>query len=465
MTKLNIFLHHRDLRYQDNTTMIKQLKEEGPITPVFIFDPIQIDPDKNKYFSNGLVEFMIETLKEYNDEIKAKDGELYYFYGISLDILENIHKKIGINSLGFNYEYSPFGIKRDNEIKKFAEQHNIKIYCEEDILLHDILTNKTLNPKNGKPYLVYTPYFNHVMSLKVREVDSFKKFKFLKNTELKKNKYSFDKLDSLYESNKNLNVAGGRKAALKILKNLKEFDKYAENRDQLSYQTTMLSAYINFNVVSIRVIYETVVNTFNKNHGLIREFIFRDYYHTIVYNFPHVIGGNFYSKFDKIKWENNTKYFNAWCKGETGYPVVDAAMKQLTTANYMHGRLRMLTASFLIKNLQVDWRKGEKFFAQNLEDYNIYNNWGGWTNIADCAPSSQSYFRVFSPEAHSKKYDKKCEYIKKWLPELKDVPNEDIHSWEANHKKYLDQGIKYNAPIVDFKKSRDEFLKFYKKYQ
>jgi deoxyribodipyrimidine photo-lyase len=127
--------------------------------------------------------------------------------------------------------------------------------------------------------------------------------------------------------------------------------------------------------------------------------------------------------------------------------------------------MRMMTASFLIKNLQVDWRKGERFFAQNLEDYNIYNNWGGWTNIADCAPSSQSYFRVFSPEAHSKKYDKKCEYIKKWLPQLADVPNEDIHSWEKNHQKYLDQGVKYHAPIVSFAKTRDEFLKFYKKYQ
>lgn len=462
MSKLNIFLHHRDYRFQDNTTMIKQLREEGTVVPVFIFDPIQIDPDKNKYFSNGFVEFMIESLKEYNEELKEKKGELYYFYGNTLDILKYINKKIGINSIGFNYEYSPFGKKRDNEIKKFAEEQSINFYCEEDILLHDILTGQTLNPKSGKPYLVYTPYYNHLMNLKVRDVDSFKKFKFAKSSELKKIKYYFDELDSFYEPNENLNVRGGRKAALKILKNLGNFDKYEENRDQLTYQTTMLSAYINLNLVSIREIYEKIVETFNKKHGLIRELIFRDYYHTMVHLFPHVIGGNFYPKFDKVKWENNTKYFNAWCKGETGYPIVDAAMKQLTITNYMHNRMRMMTASFLIKNLQVDWRKGERFFAQNLADYNIYNNWGGWTNIADCAPSAQSYFRVFSPEAHSKKYDKKCEYIKKWLPELKDVPNEDIHTWEQNYKKHLDNGVKYYPPIVNFKKSRDEFLKFYK---
>jgi len=463
MIKINIFLHHRDLRYQDNTSMIKQIKEEITVSPVFIFDPIQIDPDKNKYFSNGLVEFMIESLKEYNNDLHKKKGELYYFYGDTLDVLLYIHKKIGINSIGFNYEYSPFGKKRDNEIKKFAEKENIKIYCEEDILLHNILNGQTLNPKNNKPYLVYTPYYNHLLSLKVRDIDTFKKFKFTKNSELKKIKYSFNNLDSLYKINKNLNVHGGRKAALQILKNLYNFNKYEEERDQLTYHTTMLSAYINFNVVSIREIYESIIKTFNKNHGLIRELIFRDYYHTIIHLFPHVIGGNFYPKFDKIVWTNDIKYFNAWSKGETGYPIVDAAIKQLLITNYMHNRMRMMTASFLIKNLQIDWHKGERFFAQHLEDYNIYNNWGGWTNIADCAPSSQSYFRVFSPEAHSRKYDEKCEYIKQWLPELKDVPNEDIHSWEKNYKKYLDQNIKYFAPIVNFAKSRDAFLKFYKK--
>jgi deoxyribodipyrimidine photo-lyase len=463
---MNIFLHHRDLRYQDNTTMIKQCKGEKNVTPIFIFDPIQIDPEKNHYFSNGLVQFMIESLKEYNESLHKKKGELYYFHGPTLEVLETIHKKIGINSIGFNYEYSPFGKKRDEAIRKFAEKENIKIYCEEDILLHDILNGQTMNPNNKKPFLVYTPYYNYLVNhLKVRDIDTYSKFKFYKDSELHKIKYHFNKdLDSFYEANENLNVHGGRKEAVKILKNLDKFKDYEKKRDLLTYRTTYLSAYINFNVVSIREIYHYIVHTFNKHHGLVRELIFRDYYHTMVHNYPHVINGNFYPKFDAMKWENNNKYFNAWCTAKTGYPIVDAAMTQLITTNYMHNRMRMQTASFLIKNLQVDWRKGEKFFAQNLEDYNIYNNWGGWTNIADCAPSAQSYFRVFSPEAHSKKYDPECEYIKKWLPVLKDVPNKDIHTWEANHKKYLDEGIKYYPPIVDFKKSRDDFLKFYKKY-
>ena len=460
---LNIFIHHRDLRYNDNTTLIEQYKNEKNITPIFIFDPIQIDPNKNKYFSNGFVQFMIESLIEYDKLLKKKNGKLYYFYGITIDIIEYINKNIGINSIGFNYEYSVFGKKRDEEIKNFCLKNNIKVYCKEDILLYDIIDGQTLNPKNNKPFLVFTPYYKYLTTkLKVRQINKFTKFKFHKNEKLNNIKYSFDNLHSLYIKNENLNVNGGRLNALIILKKLKEFKDYKKMRDQLIYKTTYLSAYINLNVISIREVYYELIKV--KNYDIIRELIFREYYHTIIYYFPYVTKSNFYEKYDKIKWENDPKLFHAFCNGKTGYPIIDAAINQLLITNYMHGRCRMLVASFLIKNLKIDWRKGEQFFAQQLVDYNIYNNWGGWTNIADCAPSSQSYFRVFSPEAHSHKYDKNCEYIKKWLPQLKDVPNEDIHSWERNYKKYLDEGIKYYPPIVDFKKSRDEFLKFYKKY-
>ena len=462
MTKLNIYLHHRDLRYNDNTSMIKQMKNNEHVTPIFIFEPIQIDPTKNNYFSNGLVQFMIESLEDYKKTLKKKEGELYYFYGNTLSVLEYIHSKIGINSIGFNYEYSPFGKKRDSDIIEFAKKEDITIYCEEDILLFNIIGGQTLNPNNNRPYLVFTPYYNNLINnLKVTPINKFNKFKFHKSTELKNIKYAFDDLNSLYTVNKNLNVHGGRTLALKILKNINKFNKYEENRDMLSYKTTMLSAYINFNVISIREIYTKIVNTFDKHHGLIRELIFRDYYHTMIHYFPHVIHSNFYPKFDKIEWNTDVKQFNAWKAGKTGYPLIDAAMTQLNTTNYMHNRMRMLVASFLIKNLQIDWRKGEKYFAQNLEDYNIYNNWGGWTNIADMAPSAQSYFRVFSPEAHSRKYDPECVYTKQWLPHLKDIPNEDIHSWDiTTYKKY---NIHY-PPIVNFNKSREDFIKFYKKY-
>ena len=463
---MNLFLHHRDLRYHDNTTMIKQQKAENNITPLFIFDPIQIDPKKNEYFSSNLVQFMIESLKEYNQDLKDKNGELYFMYGSTLRILKHIHKNIGINSLGFNVEYSPFGLKRDEEIKLWCAKNNITIYCEEDILLFNILDNLTINPNNNKPFLVYTAFYNHLMKLKPAKIDSFKNFEFKKNNELKSLKYYFNDLDSLYTYNPNLNVNGGRSNALKILKkiNMEKFKEYHLQRDQLTYNTTFLSAYINLNVVSIREVYEAIIYTFNKNHGLVRELIFRDFYHNIVYRFGHVINRNYYPWMDKIKWSTNKKYFEAWAYAKTGFPIIDAAMNQLLQTGYMHNRMRMLSASFLIKNLKINYREGEKWFAKNLVDYNIYSNWGGWTNIADAAPSGQSYFRIFSPLAHSLKYDKECIYIKTWLPELKDIPNEDIHNWETNYKKYIDNGIKYYPPIISFNDTRNEFVSFYKKF-
>lgn len=461
---MNLFLHHRDLRYHDNTTMIEQQKNETNITPLFIFDPIQINPKKNEYFSNNLVQFMIESLKDYNEELKDKNGELYFMYGTTLTVLKYIHKKIGINSLGFNIEYSPFGLKRDEEIKIWCKKNNITVYCEEDIVLFNILGDLTLNPNNNKPFLVYTAFFNYLIKLKPNEVDNFKDFEFKKNTELKALKYYFSDLDSLYTYNPDINVNGGRSNALKILKkiNMEKFKDYSLKRDQLTYNTTFLSAYINLNVVSIREVYEAIINTFNKKHGLVRELIFRDFYHNIVYRFGYVINRNYYSWMDTIKWSTNKKYFDAWAYGKTGFPIIDAGMMQLLKTGYMHNRMRMLSASFLIKNLKINYREGEKWFAKHLVDYNIYSNWGGWTNIADAAPSAQSYFRVFSPLAHSLKYDKECIYIKTWLPELKDVPNKDIHYWETNYKKYTD--IKYYPPIISFNDTRNEFIPFYKKF-
>jgi deoxyribodipyrimidine photo-lyase len=462
MNKLNLFIYHVDIRSFDNTTLIKQIKNEKSSTPIIIFTPDEYDKTKNKYYSNSLNQFMVETINEYN---KLNDNKIYCFMGDVISVLKNIHSEIKINSIGYNFEYTEEFKKLDNNIKKFSKESNIKIYSEEDMLLFNILDKETLNSNNNKVYLVFTPYYNNIINnLHVRKIDKFSKFNFIKFDKLKNLKYSFDDLDSLYIDNPKINVHGGRIAALNILNNLKQFDKYEESRNTLNYRTTMLSAYTNLNIISIREVYHKIVSIFGVNHGLIRELIFREFYCSMIYHFPNVLHKNFYPKYDNIKWVNNTKYFNAWKKSKTGYPCVDAAIRQLIITNYMHNRMRMLTASFLIKNLQIDWRKGEQFFAQNLVDYNQYSNWGGWTGIADCAPSSQSYFRVFSPEAHSRKYDKECIYIKQWLPELKDVPNEDIHSWEINYDKYLDKGIKYYPPIVDFKKTRDEFIKFYKKY-
>jgi len=456
---MNIFIHHRDLRYIDNTTLIKQTKEEGKVTPIFIFPPEQINPLLNKYFSHNLVQFMIQSIEELSLDYKKKNGELYTFKGKYIKILSRIHKDIGINSIGFNSDYSPYAIKRDSKIIKFCKKHNIKVYREEDMLLHDISTKNGLN-KEEEPYKVFTPFRNNLMKYQVRKVNKFKKFLFHKDSKLK-NKFYFDKLDTLYKKNENVLVLGGRTWAKKRIRSLERYKVYNKCRDFMNYETTLLSASINFNVLSIREIYDKFVKKFGKKHGIINELYWRDFYYNILFHFPHVIKGSFKEKYDKIKWDNNPTHFNKWKEGKTGIPIVDACMRQMNTTGYMHNRGRMIVSSFLIKNLLIDWRKGEKYFANMLTDYNISANNGGWQWASGGGTDAQPYFRIFNPWTQAKKYDKDCEYIKKWIPELRYVDNKDILNWNTMYKKY---DINYPKPIVDHKKTRERALVIFKKY-
>ncbi len=457
---MNIFIHHRDLRFKDNTTLIKQNKEEGNITPIFVFDPKQIDKKKNPYFSDNLVQFMIQSIIELNDDYKKKKGELYTFKGDYLKILKELNNKIGINSIGFNFDYSPYAKERDQKIIDFCVKNDIKIYNEEDMLLHNLLDGKTKS-KSEEPYKVFTPFKNNLIKKKVRSVNKYNSYNFKKNTKLKKSKYYFKDYTKLYTPNDNVLVDGGRKWAINRIKNLKKFNNYSECRDQMTYETTLLSASINFNVLSIREIYEKVKKLFGQSHGIINELFWRDFYYNILFFFPHIIKGSFKEKYDNIKWRNSQKDFEKWKKGETGYPLVDACMRQMNTTGYMHNRGRMIVSSFLIKNLFIDWRWGEKYFANQLVDYNISANNGGWQWSSGSGTDSQPYFRIFNVWTQAKKFDKDCKYIKKWIPELEDIPSKDILNWDKCHKKY---DINYPNPMVDHKETRERALELFKKY-
>jgi deoxyribodipyrimidine photo-lyase len=464
---MNIFIHHRDLRYIDNTSLIEQIQNEGNITPIFIFDPKQIDKTVNKYFSDNLVQFMVESLENLQTDYKKKQGYLYTFRGKYIKILESINKKTPINSIGFNYDYSPYALSRDNTIITWAKRHNIKTYIYEDMLLHPILTDKILT-KSDEPYQVFTPFKNELLKRSIKPINKFKKFVFKKFNILKENKYYFNYINhKLYDYNKNLLVKGGRDWALNRLKNIKQFNKYNTNRDIMTYETTLLSSSINFNVVSIREIYYKIIKTLGNKSNLINELIWRDFYYNILFYNPHIIKGSFRKKYDKIKWANTPlakKHFSKWCSGMTGFPLVDACMRQLNTTGYMHNRGRMIVSSFLIKNLWIDWRKGEKYFAQHLTDYNISANNGGWQWSSGGGTDAQPYFRIFNVWTQSKKYDPQCLYIKKWIPELINVPNKDIHKWYETSNIYIKQNIKYVSPIVDHDTTRINAINLYKKY-
>jgi deoxyribodipyrimidine photo-lyase len=256
--------------------------------------------------------------------------------------------------------------------------------------------------------------------------------------------------------NPNILVRGGRPEALQLLSRaVRTIHNYNAIHNDLSLQTSELSASIKFGCISIREAYKA----FHDKPGIIRQLYWRDFYANIMYEFPHVIGHSLKPKYDKIHWHHNSKLFDAWCKGETGYPIVDAGMRQMNTTGYMHNRARLIVASFLVKTLLIDWREGEEYFAQKLTDYDPSNNNGNWQWISGGGADSQPYFRVFNPWRQAAEYDPTCEYMKKWVPELKDVPEKDLLKWDTKHVHYKD--VQYPAPIVQYQSQREQVLKLY----
>lgn len=502
---VHIFLFHRDLRLKDNTTLIHQIKtlnemslektnmvpvkksekseksKDISILPIFIFTPEQIDQKINNYFSNNSVQFMIESLHELSDEIKKNKGKLLFFKGDNLKVLKNIHSKIPIESIGFNIDYTPYAKKRDQEIKLWCDKKNIICFMKEDYAIYDLLEGNT-NKKDGTPYLVYTPFMKHVLNdLTVRPVDKFKSWKFQKMKDLfGSNSHNLiqdnlsyiineNQINNFYTPNELINVHGGRSNTLKILSNLNTFKTYIKSRDILTYKTTFLSASLHYTTCSIREVYHKMEQILGKTSGLIRELIFRDFYINIIHNFPRVLEGQINKKnksykeaYDKIAWSYNKKLFNAWANGTTGFPVIDAAQRQMNTTGYMHNRCRMITSSFLTKDLHIDWLWGEQYFATKLVDYDPINNSQGWQWSTGNGTDAQPWFRIFNPWTQQKTYDTNAEYIKFWIPELKDVIPNDIHNWFKSEIRAKYPDIKYPAPIVEHDEERKETIKIYK---
>lgn len=469
---VHIFLFHRDLRLVDNTSLINQLKTMGEaVLPIFIFPPEQINRKINKYFSDNSVQFMIESLHELSDEVKKKKGKMLFFKGDNMKVLKAINKVEPIESIGFNLDYTPYAKKRDAEIKTWCDSNNIVCLTKEDYALFDLLDGQT-NKADGTPYLVYTPFMRNVLSeLEVRPVDRFKSFKFKKYSELENLKYYIDEseIDSFYEPNPDINVHGGRSNTLKILKKLDNFKNYSDCRDILTYKTTFLGASLHFTTCSIREVYHKMVEVLGKKSGLIRELVFRDFYINIIHNFPRVLEGqiktrnkSYKEEFDQISWSYSKKNFEAWTEGLTGFPVIDAAQRQMNTTGYMHNRCRMITSSFLTKDLHIDWRWGEQYFATKLVDYDAINNSQGWQWSTGNGTDAQPWFRIFNPWTQQKTYDKDCVYIKKWVEELADVEPNDIHNWFKPEVRAKYPDISYPKPIVDHDEERKETIKIYK---
>jgi deoxyribodipyrimidine photo-lyase len=315
----------------------------------------------------------------------------------------------------------------------------------------------------GKAYKKYTPFYLKVVHNRPSD-PSLKKVSNLKATTKQiGNQITLSAaMNKFTKINPNKLVVGGRTEATKKLKSAALNQKhYDEQRDFFIEKTTFLSAYIKFGCVSIREVYSIFKRAFGINHGLIRELLWREFFAHVLYAYPEVVGKSYQPRYQHIHWHNSSSKFDKWTKGQTGFPIVDACMRQLNETGYMHNRGRMTVASFLVKTLLIDWRDGEKYFAQQLTDYDIASNNGNWQGISSTGVDMKPYYRDMNPWIQGAKFDKEAEFIKKWVPELKDVPAKDIHKWSTACEDLKYKDIHYPKPIVNYDEQKKMMLDLY----
>lgn len=454
MVGYTLFIYRRDLRIVDNNGLHLAMKEFDNIIPIFIFTPEQIG-DKNKFKSNNAIQFMCESLKELDSELKKYNSKLHIFNGENTTVLKRIINTIDVENVVYNMDYTPYAIKRDKAIKQICKKNNVN--CVE---VEDYLTNKvdTILKPNKEPYTVFTPFKNKGLTFPVAKPSKVR----VKNL-VKTNALNVSHMIQ-YNVNEDILVKGGRREGLKMLKKVKQHKNYGKVRNLLSVRSTELSAYIKFGCISIREVYWTVHKLNGLNSTLMSQLFWREFYYYITFYFPDVLKGkNYNSKYDGIDWVKSKGHFKKWCEGKTGYPVVDAGMRQLNETGYMHNRARLITANFLNRMLGYHWTLGEKYFATKLTDYDPTVNNGNWQWIASTGTDPKPYFqRLFNPIIQSEKFDPDAKYIKKWLPELKNIPAKDLHKWESKYLNYNLGVVNYVAPIVNYKEAREKSVKMYR---
>lgn len=412
----NLFIFRRDLRIYDNNAFTNCINQSNEVIPIFIFTPEQVS-NKNTFRSDNAIQFMVESLIDLNTQLNNK---LNIFYGDYNKIIKDIIKKEKIDFIYFNLDYTPYSKKRDNTIQNIH-----KVITFEDLLVSGSI--QSVKTGSDGIYTKFTPFYKKALQLPVADIIELGNHWNSKIKKIKSN-YSIDKAKELYTENKLIAQNGGRNNAISILKNIHSFQNYNKTRDIPSLNTTMLSAHMKFGTIGIREVYHTFVDKLGKNNGLIQQLYWRDFWMYILWYFPE-----FYSRpeFKLIKWENNKNNFKKWCLGITGCPIVDAGMRQMNTTGFMHNRVRMIVASYLVFYLGIDWLWGMKYFSQKLVDSDWSNNQGNWQWVAGTEKWSQDYFRAMSMESQTKRFDPDGVYIKTWVPELNNKTPKELIYWDG----------------------------------
>ena len=424
---VNIFWMRRDLRLEDNTALYHALKTRENVLPLYIFNPdilesLEVRPDFR-------VNFIYKTLVGIKDSLEKIGSSLYIAHGRPQDIFKKMAGEFHICSVYTNRDYEPYSVYRDIQVERFLKINKIEYHSYKD---HVLFEKNELVKEDGRPYTVFTPYknkflekFNKEMVKPLNTAQYFHNFVRIKPLPI----MSIEMLG--FEP---VNIVFPSKVLTQTL-----LEGYASNRDFPALQgTSKLSVHLRFGTISIRKVTALAVL---HSETFLSELIWRNFYSQILWYFPHVVTRAFKPAYDNIRWENNLDHFNAWCKGKTGYPMVDAGMRELNQTGFMHNRLRMVTASFLCKHLLIDWRWGETYFASKLDDYDLASNNGGWQWASGSGCDAAPYFRIFNPELQAKKFDPDNEYIRKWVPEF-GTPE-------------------YCEPIIDHRFARERALKRY----
>ena len=450
-----LFLFHRDFRIVDNNGLIEASKKCDQLYTCFVFTREQVM--KNSFKSKNSIQFMIESLENLAQEIKKNGGKLLCFYGNTNDCLKILIKELQIEGIFFNEDYSSYAKERIESIEKMCKKEKIECNYYHDYYLHE---PGSITNNSGGIYMKFTPFYEKAIIDKEFDVVSNYKIKHLTSTN-KKFSFVVDLKEAgkkfVGDSNNELAVHGGRENALQQLKHaLQHLNKYSETRDDISEETSMLSAYIKYGCISIREVCHKFKIKYGKHNEFIRQLIWRDFYMHILDRHPESLGQLYNKKLSSVKWNENISHLNHWKNGTTGFPLVDAGMRQLNKTGYMHNRVRMIVATFLSKVLYLNWKEGEKYFAQQLVDYDVASNSGNWQAVVGGGMYSMPYFRVLNPWVQSEKNDHDCIYIKRWIPELKDLDNKNIHKWYKYYKK--NKNVNYPEPIVNFDVQVEKYL-------
>lgn len=465
MTSLNkgVVWIRRDLRLEDHTAISCALSQCQEVYIVFVFDKIILDKLKDK--NDKRISFIIDALIEIEEQLSKMNSSLTILYGDPIIEVPSFCQSIKASKLFFNRDYEPYAIRRDNKVIEELTKLNIKI---ENFRDHVIFEGRDILKSDATPYKVFTPYSRAWKAKLETDIKRLKKFPlpskgFAKFT----NKKSIATYNWAKEINfnycENQRNKGGRKEALKRIKQFKKkISTYGKTRDYPHlHGTSTLSSYIRFGNVSIRELLDICYEQENDGQASwLNEIIWREFYQMILFHFPKVEKHAFKQEYDNIPWPTDQKLINAWKRGMTGVPIVDAAMRELNKYGTMPNRLRMVVASYFCKILLQDWRIGESYFAEKLLDFDLAANNGGWQWSSSSGCDAAPYFRIFNPYLQSKKFDPKGTYIREYCPELADYSDKEIHMPESQLHCII--GKDYPAPIVNYTKKREECLKLYK---